>query len=380
MIAALVVFLSARISLSVIALLAVAMLPEQRGQHEVYHRSADVVLDVWARWDSEYYLDIAEHGYSMRRALLAFFPLYPLLVSTLASVLGYDYVLSGVVVSSLAYFIALVYLFKLAAWEFDEAIARRTILYVAVYPTALFLLAVYTESLFLAVTVAALYHARRGQWGWGGVAALLAAVTRPTGVALFFPLAYEVWCQSGGSLRGLRAAFPRPLIGRLAATVAVPVGLILWQGYLAWLTQDPFVGVSVQQTPPFQRAPSLPPITMQRGFQVLSLAELPPLFRAVNTIDLAAATVLIEASILAWWRLPATYAIYLSVSTLLLLSSTHALWPLQSMLRYSVVVFPLFLLLAQLGAHPIWHRAILIISATLLGMFTALFATWHWVL
>lgn len=377
---ALVVLVSARVALSVVAVLAVAMLPEQRGQHEVYHRSQNVWLDVWARWDSEYYLNIAQYGYSMRRALLAFYPLYPLLISTLAPLLGHDYVLSGVVVSSAASLAALVYLFKLIAWDFGEELARRTVLYVAVYPTALFLMAVYTESLFLTVTVAALYHARRGQWSRAALAAFLAAVTRPTGFAVAFPLAYEVWRQTGGSLSGVRAAFPSRLIGPLAAVAAAPLGFVIWQLYLVWFTQDPLAAINIQQMPPFQRSPAAPPVTLARAFQFLSVERLPALLRAVDSIDLAAAVVLIQASVVAWWRLPAAYAIYLSVSTLLLLSSTHALWPLQSMSRYSLVIFPLFVVLAQLGAQPRWHRAIVISSAAQLGMHMALFATWYWVL
>jgi hypothetical protein len=376
---ALVVFVGARVMLSLIAGLAVALLPEQRGQHDVFHRSENVWLDVWARWDSEYYLGIAEFGYSMRSEHVAFFPLYPVLISSLAPVLGHDYVLSGVVVSSLAYFVALVYLFKLAAWEFGEEVAGRTILYLAVYPMALFLLAVYTESLFLAVTVAAFYHARRGEWTAAGLAALLAGVTRPNGMLLAFPLAYEAWRQLGSGPRRIRAAFPRPLAGRLLAVAAAPVGLLVWSAYLARLTGDPLAFVHRLDVPPWERVRSPPWATLATAVEYLGSADLSPLSRAVNTTDLVVAVLLILACVVAWWRLPRAYAVYLTVSTLLLLSTTVARWPLQSLPRYSVVLFPVFLLLAQLGANRHWHRLILIGSAPLLGMYTALFATWYWV-
>ena len=58
-----------------------------------------VVVDVWARWDSDWYLRIAENGYSWPSSTPAFFPLYPLLVACLGRLLLGHYVLAGVVVS-----------------------------------------------------------------------------------------------------------------------------------------------------------------------------------------------------------------------------------------------------------------------------------------
>lgn len=374
-----VVFVGTRVALSLVAALAVAMLPEQQGQHDVFHRSPVSWLDVWARWDSEYYLDIAQHGYGLRPELIAFFPLYPLLISAFAPALGYDYVLSGIVVSNLAYFVALVYLFKLAARELDEQAASRAILYLGLYPMALFLLAVYTEALFLAVTVAAVHHARRGEWAAAGFAALLAGITRPNGAVIAVPLAYEAWRQLEGSLQGRWPAFSRTLIGRALAVVAAPFSVFAWGVYLARLGGDPLAFVRRLNESPWERTPSPPWATLTAAIQNLANPELSPLARAVNTADLAAAILLIGACILAWRYLPRVYALYLVAATLLLLSSTVTRWPLQSLPRYTVVLFPCFLLLGQLGANRHWHRLILIVSAPLLGLYTALFATWYWV-
>jgi hypothetical protein len=160
---------------------------------------------------------------------------------------------------------------------------------------------------------------------------------------------------------------------------AAPAALLIWTAYLAWLTNDPLVHLHQRITEPWERAASLPWTTLRSAVEYLSESGLSRLSRTVNTLDLAVAVLLIEASIVAWWRLPRAYAIYLTASTCLLLSSTVARWPLQSLARYSLVLFPLFLLLAQLGANRYWHRAILIVSASMLGMCTALFATWYWI-
>ncbi|HKP54177.1 MAG TPA: mannosyltransferase family protein [Chloroflexia bacterium] len=365
-------FLSLRIGLSLVALLAVAFLPEQQGLHYTLHPSSNVLLDVWARWDSEHYLNIAQHGYSFRPELTAFFPLYPLLMVIAAPALGSDYVLSGVIVSSVMCFLALVYMFKLAALEFGDEVAGRATLYLAVYPMALFMLAVYAESLFLTVSIAAFYYARRARWGMSALAALLAGLTRPTGLLLVFPLAYEAWRQSRGNLKLL-------FLTRLLAVAAAPLGWLLWAGYLAWTTGDLLAISHTVDQSPWWRAARWPWETLAIEFGHLGDVAITPLSRIVNSQDLVYAVFLIEASVIAWWALPRIYAIYCTVSTWTLLSFTVVDWPMQSLPRYSLAIFPIFLLLARLGANRHWDRAIVITGATLLGLNTTLFATWYWV-
>lgn len=381
---ALTVYLVARVALTLVAVLASAFLPEQSGLHPVFHRGASVWLDVWARWDSEYYLDIAQSGYGLRPELIAFFPLYPLLMASIAPWLGGDTVLSGVMVSGIAGVTALFFAFKLAAWERDEAFARRVVLYLGVFPLALFLHAVYTESLFLAVTLAAFYFARRGHWALAGCAAFLAGVTRANGVLLVFPLAVEAWEQCARQGAGHPQQLAQRLSQRLAwrhllSIGAAPCSLLLWAVYLAWLTGDRLAFFHVEHSPPWERALSMPWATLSAGVAILNKADLGPMERAMNSLELATALLLAAASVVSWWRLPRAYAAYLCASTALLLASTVPGWPLQSVPRYSLAVFPIYFLLAQLGAERGWHRAILLVAAPLLGLFTALFATWHFI-
>jgi len=373
------VFVGLRVILSIIAVLATAHLPEQQGLHDVFHRSSNTWLDVWARWDSSYFLDIAQKGYGADDTLRAFFPFYPVLISTVAPLFGHDYVLSGIVISSLVFFVALVYLFKLVELEFDDETAGRTLLYIAVYPTALFFMAVYSESVFLLMTVAAIYYARRRLWWAAGLAALLAGFTRPNGPALVFPLVYEVWWQNHGVLSRPWTAARDLRLAQVWAVAAPVIALGAWVLYLGWLTHDPLAYVHRQGQPPFARASAAPWNTLLTAVQYLGNTDLSPLSRAVNTTDLAFALILIEACVAAWWVLPRIYAIYLGASTLLLLSSVEVDWPLQSMPRYSVVLFPLFMVLARLGRNRHWDRIILLLSAPLLGLFTGLFATWYWI-
>src|SRR6202011_17894 len=105
-----------------------------------------------------------------------------------------DHLLAGLVISNLAFLAALAYIYALSKMEFgDESTAFHAIFYIAIFPTAIFFSAVYTESLFLALTVASVYYARRGNYITSGIVGALAALTRVEGVLLVLPLMYEIW-------------------------------------------------------------------------------------------------------------------------------------------------------------------------------------------
>jgi Gpi18-like mannosyltransferase len=122
------------------------------------------LLNSWNHWDASHYLQIARHGYRVP-ADAAFFPLFPLLVRGSALLLGHHgYRLSAIVISNLALLGALVILYRLASNEFHERVARRTLLYLCLFPTAFFFFAGYNEALFLFFSCGTLYAARRQRW------------------------------------------------------------------------------------------------------------------------------------------------------------------------------------------------------------------------
>src|SRR4051794_1249815 len=140
------------------------------------------------RWDSVYYLQIAQDGYTQRKQA-GFFPLYPLLMDALDAVTR-STVVAGVLISVVAFAAGLVLFQRLARLETaSDAVARRAVWLPPLFPASLFFSAVYTEGLFLALSVGAFYSARRGRWAWAGILGGLAAATRNVGVMLLVPLA-----------------------------------------------------------------------------------------------------------------------------------------------------------------------------------------------
>jgi hypothetical protein len=155
-------------------------------------------LAPWTFWDGEWFLRIAQHGYD--RFSTAFFPLYPWLLS-LAGPSQTAESLWGLGISNVCFFFALVFLFRLTALEHGPAIARRAVWLLAFFPVTFFFSALYTESLFLLLSVAAFYYIRKKRWGFAGILAGLAGLTRNSGGILFVMLVIE-YCQSARKEKG----------------------------------------------------------------------------------------------------------------------------------------------------------------------------------
>jgi len=148
-----------------------------------------------SRWDSLWYLDIAQNGYRFdgleRLSNVVFFPLYPLLIRSASFFTAGDLVLAGWGISSLCLFLSLVYLFKIIKKFHPEVDPFLVIFFLLIFPTAFFLNAVYTESLFLFLTVAAFYYGMEKNFMRAGIFGMLASLTRITGILLFIPLVWE---------------------------------------------------------------------------------------------------------------------------------------------------------------------------------------------
>src|SRR5579884_1285971 len=134
-------------------------------------------IDVWAKWDSSWFLRIVRDGYADPHHTTAFFPAYPLLVRFLGWFLLGHHVLAGVVVSLVTSCAAFTLLWRLGERLVDDGARRRALVYLALFPATLFLLAVYSESLYLLCSVAAFLEAERGRWWRAGIWAGLAALT-----------------------------------------------------------------------------------------------------------------------------------------------------------------------------------------------------------
>jgi hypothetical protein len=351
-----------------------------------YTRDAGLVVDVWARWDSVWFLRIAEDGYgATEQAAAAFYPLYPLLVALLGRVLLGHYVLAGVLISLAACLGAFVLLDRLALPRLGDDGARRAVLYLAIFPFALFLGAVYSESLFLVAAVASFWFAERGSFLGAGVAAGLAWLTRPLGVALLPALVLFAWRAPNRGAALLRLA-------------AAPALFALYPLYLWWKLGDPFAFLNAEQTWSRELSPAGPLGGLWDGLragwagvrQLASSSDTtrywsavqdadPDRVAAINLAQLAFLVLFAGLTVVAWRRFGAPYGLFAALSLAIPLSVPSERWPLLSIQRFGLVVFPLFMALAVLGSRPRVHTGVVVLSAVLLGVVSAQWALWQWV-
>ena len=333
-----------------------------------------------------WFLRIAEDGYGVaEEAAAAFYPLYPLLVGVLGRVLLGHYVLAGVLISLAAAFGAFVLLDRLAEQKLDAAGARRAVLYLAVFPFSLFLGAVYSESLFLFLALAAFVFAERGSFLGAGIAAGLAWLTRPLGVALLPALALIAWRspQRGRALLQLTtapalfAAYPLFLWWKVGDPLAFVRAEDVWSRHLSWA--GPLGGLWDGLRAGWAGIRQLASGSDSTRYWTAVQDADPDRVAAVNLEQLAFLAVFAVLTVIAWRRFGAPYGVFATLSLAIPLSVPSERWPLLSMPRFGLVVFPFFLALAVLGARPRVHTALIVVSAMILGIVCAQWALWQWV-
>jgi hypothetical protein len=344
------------------------------------------LVDVWARWDSVWFLRIAEHGYgSAEEATAAFYPLYPLLVGGLGRILLGHYVLAGVVISLAAALGSFALLHRLAEPKLGLEGASRAVLYLAIFPFAVFLQAVYSEALFLLLALASFVLAERGRFLGAGVAAGLGWLTRPLGIALLPALALIAW----------RSPQRRPALLRLAAAPALFALYPLW---LWWRLDDPLAFVRAEDLWSRHLSWAGPLGGLWDGLragwagvrQLASGSDTtrywsavtdsdPDRVAAVNLEQLAFLVLFTVLTVVAWRRFGAPYGLFAALSLAIPLSVPSERWPLLSIPRFGLVIFPFFLALAVWGANPRVHTVLIVVSAMLLGIVCAQWALWQWV-
>jgi Gpi18-like mannosyltransferase len=355
-----VVFVATRIPLMLIAPLAAIVIGQRQGHH--FSPDHGVLLDVWGRWDAEHYLKIATLGYHGKD--IAFFPLYPFLVHSVGGFIG-DHLVAGLLISNIAFLVALMYLYALTKLEVgDHSAAYHAIFYIAIFPTAIFFSAVYTESLFLMLTVASVYYARRGNFITSGVFGALASMTRVEGILTALPLAYEVW-------RAWRERRGTTLARGVAGVGLVPLGLLAYMFYLYALQGDPMAFTKVQAE--WNRHLAPPWVSIGNTIHMIASGTLTS--GSVNhVIELVFTFAFLAIMVAAFFSLRPSYSLYLAASLLVPMSTAS----LMSMPRFVLVAFPAFILLALWGRRPSVNAAIVSFFLPVLGLFTVLFADWYW--
>lgn len=348
-------------------------------------RDLGPLLDLWARWDSVIFLRIAERGYDAASA--AFYPLYPLLVGGFGRVLLGHFVLAGVLVSLAASAGAFWLLHRVAEERLGADGARRAVLYLAFAPMALFLQAVYSEALYLLLALCSFVLAERRRWLGAGALAGLALLTRIAGLALLPALALLAWRSperrrallSLGAAPLLFSAYPLYLGARTGDPWAFLRAQELWHRQLSWA--GPLGGVWDGLRAGWAGVRQIVSGSHTHAYwSAVAPTDSDPMHvAAVNLEALGFLVLFCALTVVVWRRFGAAYGLFCALSLAIPLSVPSERWPLLSLPRLGLVVFPFYLALATLGGRPRVHTAILASSALLLGVSLVQWSLWQWV-
>jgi hypothetical protein len=308
------------------------------------------VLDIWGRWDTMFYLDIARNGYS---ALppdggwvyhAAFFPLYPALMRGLSELLGGAPIFHmGVLLAQLMLVLAVIYFDKLVRLDRPDSFAELTVACLLAYPASHFFSAVYPESTVIFLGVFALYCVRTGRAGVAALACALAVWTRPDGWLLCLPTLYELCRGADGRLR----LTPRVHWLLVPVVALLPLLGLHWQLY-----DDPIYFVHVQAA--WKRQLSFPLVALFRVDRSVDY----------NLFALAALALLAYAFAR---RVRPAYTLLVGASLMLPLSTGQ----LQSIHRFLGHTFPLFFFLADfLEGRPRWRLGLWVVGLSGLAIYS----------
>ncbi|HLD51109.1 hypothetical protein A3K34_01690 [candidate division WWE3 bacterium RIFOXYC1_FULL_40_10] len=211
----------------------------------VWNYVTDKKIDIWAVWDSGYYLNIADEGYSskistyretLNQANYAFFPLYPLLIHISTFVL-HSKVLAGIIISNMSLLAASFILFYLVKQDYDSKVAQYSLFYLYAFPTAFIFTSVYSEALFLALSLISFYFGKNNKYFLAGIFGFFAALTRNVGIFLLIPIIFfyikhktDYWNK----------------LTHLIQIALIPTGTLLYALYVRSLTGEMLSIINIQ--------------------------------------------------------------------------------------------------------------------------------------
>ena len=369
------IHLSTRVGVLLVGFLAVLLVgfpPEAANRWRIYNNE---FLDLPARWDAGWYLGIATDGYAYApdstrqfQQNIAFFPAFPLLERYVSVLFGRQLLWTGVIISLVAFYIALIYLLRLARdllKNEEQAVTAVTLL--ATYPFAVFFSAAYTEALFLVTLIGAVYHFHKNELWRAAMWGFVCGLTRPNGAFLSVVLALMAITSTPGWQR-----MPRIFINRMIAAASPGIGMLAYSAFIYSLTGDPFMWTK-QNIAWGRTYRSLDSLVADR-FDFIANNGLYS-YASTQTIDMFY-LLAVALSLAAVWPVYRRFGIAFAALILITILPPMAAGGLLSMGRVTSILFPVFLWLG--GAIPPHHRNAWIgFFALLQGFVAVMFFTWR---
>jgi hypothetical protein len=318
------------------------------------HGAHYLMLGIWERFDTLWYLHIARYGYDRPDAIV-FYPLYPFLIRIVSWLV--QPIAASLLISTLAAFFLFWGFQKLLGMDFDSDAVRKSLIVYAVWPSSFILFAGYPESLLLALLLWSWYFARKEKWAAAVMLAVAAEMTKAVGVIITIPLFLMAVRRQTAS------AWSVPL---------VPLGALAFPAWVRWSGHG---SISYVYQYYWRTKPAAPWTTLWVAAE--HLLHRPEALLVLNLLFLLVICVLVGLS-----RARLEYKVF-ALAAILLVLCKQTDPPLQSMMRYLLVVFPAFVGGAQVLETPPWKPRFWPVCAGLLTINLALiwlFLGWSLVL
>ena len=331
---------------------------------------SNFLLYPYGNFDASYYLQIAASGYTINAG---FFPLFPLSIYLLSfifnSILPYlvPQFFVGIFLASIYFALSLIFFYKLLRIDFKENIAFTSIIFLLIFPTSFFYAAIYSEGLFLLLSLISFYFARKKKWFWAGIAGAFLSATRLVGITILPALLWEYYFHE-----------KKKSISKLLSILVVPFGLIIYSYYNFLKWGNPLYFIQAQGN--FQNNRSvesiiLPFQTIIRYFKIL-IGVNPYLYEWwVAFFELGFFLFASTMLYVAWKKRIRFSYILFGILCLLIPASTGTF---SGIPRYVAVLFPMFIALALIK-NKLFKVAYIAISAILLFIFFTLFSKGYFI-
>jgi len=340
------------------------------------------LVNVWFRWDTVWYLKIAAFGYSSQDGTLAFMPLYPWLVRGLGALTG-NYLLAALVISNLACLAALILFYEVALGEVrNNDIALWGTFLLASFPTAFFLFAAYTDSLFLALVLSAWLFARRANWLAAGLLAALATLCRLQGALLSIVFLASYCFNANGANRLIARIKTKKnsrhslirVIRAKSFLLALFLPALTFAAYTLWLRLTGFGSI---------------PATLETHWGIRTVAPwtgfglfLQRLFGGqrvfIDYVDLTLFLVMLVLLVIGLFRLDPALSLYNFLTLALFFMRGTPPHLLDSFSRYFLTLFPAFIIIGMLRDRLL--RIVLWSVSIGLQIFLVMgFLDWRWI-
>lgn len=322
------------------------------------------IYQLFEKWDARPFLYLAQYGYQHfgdERNFLAYFPLYPLLVSVFKRIFV-TYMTSAIFVSSVCSIIAGYFIQKLASFDYDQKHVKKSLWFMMFFPTAYFMVVPYTESLFICLVLGSMVFAREKKWFLASLLAMFSTATRIQGLVMIPTLLIEFWEQR-----------KEINLKKILYLAIVPLGFISYLGINYYISGNPLEFLKIQKEHYYHNniLPTTHIWNLLKNVWFDDRSDIKTMIHESRLIFIILTTGLLGFYIK---KIRISYSFYSWSQIIILLTDS---W-LMSFPRYSLALFPLFFILADIAKKDEYYELLIAFSTICMVGFFSIYCTGAW--